>query len=439
MAGVRIDPLRGFRDLLHPYSTLLTRLMNVFARRAESYGYLEVKPPTLERFEIFAVKSGEEIRKSMYVFRDKAGREVALRPEATASVARIYLRHLRAWPKPIRLYYIINCFRYEEPQRARYREFWQAGLELIGLEGVEGDFEVIRVLLSFYKDIDMLKHIVLKIGNTRVYRELFNHFRLREEVQDRILHLMDKELYDAALEEASREGEAELASLLKELWSKARSDMGEAREIVSSVSASAAKAIEELESLVEMLREYMPDVKLAVDLSFARGLAYYTGVIFEVKVPGFPVSIAGGGRYDDLVSVYGGERVPGTGFAIGLDRTLSAIMELRLKPRSLYSEPDRVAVIALSNSYLVYASRIQDILAERYITTLVKGAKLNKVMSRLVKQGYKYVVIAGEKEVRENKVTVKDLEARRQLTVSLEVLASTPMDRLFKEPSPHNT
>ncbi len=422
-AKVRLDPLRGFRDLLPPESTGLTLLASIFAEEAERHGYSEVRPPTLERFELFALKSGEEIRRSMYVFHDKAGREVALRPEATASVARIYLRHLRGAPKPVRLYYIINCFRYEEPQKARYREFWQAGIELLGAPGLVGDFETVKLLLRFYERIGMSRDIVLKIGNTRIYRALFTRYNVEEQLQDHILHLMDKSLYDQAVDEVrSRVGE-ELASILSSLWRGSRSDTAEARELLERHGLrEAAEAVVELEKLVSMLRGYT-NTRIDVDLAFARGLAYYTGIIFEVKVPGFPVSIAGGGRYDNLIELYGGEPVPGTGFAIGLDRTLAAMQHLGRSPEALAPTRQRVAVVVMEEQLAPIAARLQDLLAEKGYTAVIhEEQKLSKLLPRLAKQGYHYAAIIGRREAEQGTVVIRDLTARRQVEVKLEDL-----------------
>lgn len=424
MARIRLEPLRGFRDILYPESRALSRLMLVFAEEAEAHGYEEVKPPTLERFELFALKSGEEIRRSMYVFKDKGGREVALRPEATASIARIYLKYMRGKPKPLRLYYIVNCFRYEEPQRARYREFWQAGVELLGLEGIEADFEVIKLLLSFYNRMNMTDKIILKVGNTRIYRSLFKEQGLPEDEQDRILHLMDKNLYEEAASIIEEKTGNELASTLRKLWTSTRHDTRQARDILLSHSESAARAVEELEEIVDMIKDYS-NVKIDVDLAFARGLAYYTGLIFEVKVPGFPVSIAGGGRYDELIELYGDERLPGTGFAIGLDRTLAALEFLGHKPGTVYSERPKAGIVALNAKLVTYASRVQDVLKRKgYAAVLFVERRIGRIIPRLLDQGYTLMVIIGEEEAREQSVTMKDLKSRQQVRVPLEKLSS---------------
>ncbi len=423
MARIRLEPLRGFRDILAPESLLLTRLAEIFRQTAELHGYEEVKPPTLERFEIFALKSGEEIRKTMYVFRDKAGREVALRPEATASIARIYLRHLRGRPKPLRLYYVVNCFRYEEPQRARYREFWQAGIEILGEPSLAADFEAIKMLLVFYDKIGFLENIRLKLGTTKLYRTLFSEHGVPEGLQDHILHLMDKGLYSEALEELRNKNYERLADILAEIW-KSKKEPEKVREIVSGISPIAEGAVKEVQQLAENITSYNSRVQLDIDLSFARGLAYYTGIIYEVKVPGFPVSIAGGGRYDSLVKLYGDEDVPGTGFAIGLDRTMAALQEAGVAGQ-LLPRRRRAAVLILDPSLASYAAKVQDTLVEKGIVApIMRTEKLQKTLTKIVKQGYDYAVIVGEKEASSSTVTLKDIRNREQRRVTLEELRS---------------
>ncbi len=422
---IEVNPLRGFRDIVGDEAKLLYKLQQIFINLAESHGYQPVIPPTLERFQLFAIKSGEEIRRSMYVFKDKAGREVALRPEATASIARIYLRLLRPKPKPVKLYYIVNCFRYEEPQKARYREFWQAGVEYLGHAGIEAEFDTIRLLLKFYENIGLLGSIELKIGTTKLYRRLFKLYGIEEEKQDHILHLMDKKMYSEALEYITSLGKHNLVDILEKIW-KTPDNINNAKEAVND-DEEAKAALEELESLVHLLKDYMPKARISVDLSFARGLAYYTGIIYEVKTPLLPVSIAGGGRYDNLIELYGGESLPGTGFAIGLDRTLQAIKEARLEEELLAKNArERVAIVLLDPKHLTYAARVQDILTGRYNTNLITGQKLHKILPKLAEQGYKYAVLVGEKEAREETVTVRDLEKKTQKTVPLTALQEKP-------------
>lgn len=420
---INLEPLRGFRDILAPESEQLSRLSDIFRRIVARYGYREVKPPTLERFEIFALKSGEEIRKSMYVFRDKGGREVALRPEATASIARIYLKHLRHMAKPLRLYYIVNCFRYEEPQFARYREFWQAGIELLGEKSLLADIEVLKILIEFYKKIKFIENIVIKIGSTDFYRSMFSRYGIGEEIQDKILHFMDKNEYSKALEYISNNN---LKSMLRTIWNDYRYDIDGAIAYVSGIDAELVASLEKLRKILRILTEHEKTVKLVADLAFARGLAYYTGIIFEVIVPGFPVSIAGGGRYDTLIELYGGENVPGTGFAVGIDRTLLAMKAKNVALQTDHEALPKMAVILLEDDEKTYihalniVSKLQAAAEDIIVTLFTVSGKLSKLLAKLLEQGYSYAVFIGRKEVAENAATIKNLINRKQKTVKID-------------------
>ncbi len=419
-AKISLEPLRGFRDLLPPESEELTTLAEIFADTARKHGYREVKPPTLERFELFALKSGEEIRNTMFTFKDKSGREVALRPEATASVARIYLRHLRGWPKPIRLYYIVNCFRYENPQRGRFREFWQAGVELIGAKDVSSDFEVIKLLYKYLEKVNAIHYVKIKIGNTRLYRRLFTIHGIPETVQDQILHYMDKKMYDKALmlARSSAKEPEKLTNVLKALWDEPTS-LDAAVEAVKDIKP-VREAVEELKILDKMVKAYgMKNVYY--DVSFARGLAYYTGIIFEAEAQGFGFSIAGGGRYDGLIGLYGGEDVPGTGFAVGLDRLHYVLRETGTEIVA-WRPAAKAAVVAVEQDLLGVAARIQDKLTSRgnVEAIIMFEKKLGKLIPKLLEQGYTHLVIVGPRELSENKVVVRDLRARRQEVVAID-------------------
>ena len=420
---IALEPLRGFRDILEPSSRKLKRLAEIFSQIAEAHGYTLVIPPTLERFELFAVKSGEEIKQSMFVFKDKAGRQVALRPEITASATRIYLKHLQGHPKPIRIYYIANCFRYEEPQHARYREFWQAGLELIGVQGVVGDIEVIKIMLDFYEKIGMTKKIKIKLGNIALYRRLFNYYNINEQFQDHLLHLMDKGLHDKVLDELTERGYGQLTTKLKELW-----EIGFEKALEYFKDDNLIyPALEELKLIYNVIAKYNPQLSIEIRLDFARGLAYYTGPIFEVTVPGFPVSIAGGGRYDKLIEVYGGPPTPGTGFAIGLDRTLIAAEELGIELNLEERQPSKAAIVILAENSkaVLMALQVQrQLISAGCIATIYQTTKLSKFIPRLLDQNYRYLITIGSREVENNTINFKDLAKREQLEISIDKLSS---------------
>ncbi|MEM4034098.1 MAG: histidine--tRNA ligase, partial [Sulfolobales archaeon] len=415
---IKVEPVRGLRDVLPPESEVFRVLVNKFVSVVRSYGYQEVIPPTIELFELFATKSGPEISRSMYVFKDKAGREVCLRPELTASVVRIYIRSLLAEVKPIKLFYVGNAFRYEEPQLGRYREFTQVGVELIGDDSIYSDIELFLILRDYYRSLG-LKEYLIKINDVGILRGLFNLWGINEDTQDLILHYMDKGLFDNATSLIRNNTKADLG-LFNELTSIKTEEPEDL--IVKSSSINLPEGISErVRRLYEVtsIIKRLGINKVLIDLSFARGLAYYTGLIFEITVPNLNISIGGGGRYDKLVELYGGPPTPATGFALGVERTYLALKNLGLTENLLNDV--KVMIISLVNDY-VYVDKVATSLRSlNYITNVrfVSKGRLGDLLGVASRKGYRYVVVIGEKEVSTGKVSVKDLLNRRQEDVEV--------------------
>ncbi|MCC6021589.1 MAG: histidine--tRNA ligase [Desulfurococcaceae archaeon] len=416
---IKVEPVRGLRDVLPPESEVFRVLVNKFVSVVRSYGYQEVIPPTIELFELFATKSGPEISRSMYVFKDKAGREVCLRPELTASVVRIYIRSLLAEVKPIKLFYVGNAFRYEEPQLGRYREFTQVGVELIGDDSIYSDIELFLILRDYYRSLG-LKEYLIKINDVGILRGLFNLWGINEDTQDLILHYMDKGLFDNATSLIRNNTKADLG-LFNELTSIKTEEPEDL--IVKSSSINLPEGISErvrrLYEVTSIIKKLGIN-KVLIDLSFARGLAYYTGLIFEITVPNLNISIGGGGRYDKLVELYGGPPTPATGFALGVERTYLALKNLGLTENLLNDV--KVMIISLVNDY-VYVDKVATSLRSlNYITNVrfVSKGRLGDLLGVASRKGYRYVVVIGEKEVSTGKVSVKDLLNRRQEDVEVD-------------------
>ncbi|NPA85188.1 MAG: histidine--tRNA ligase [Crenarchaeota archaeon] len=405
------EPVRGFRDLFGEDAELLSLVMKKAEKLAERWSFERSFLPTVERFELFAMKSGVEIERTMYVFLDKAGRKVSLRPEATASAVRAYLRLLRGRPKPLKIFTIVNVFRYDEPQYARYREFYQADFEVFGASDPFEDAELVTMLHEYYEELD-LPHVIV-IGSVRALRSVLEEEGVVGKEQDLVLHYVDKGLVDKALEVVAskarnpeRAGEV-IAKLAQ--WEGGEEVIEDGKRLMKEMGYS--YSFEDVEEVLAYLPE---DVKavLKVKLGFARGLAYYTGLIYEVKVPGFPVSVAGGGRYDTLTEVYGWERVPATGFAIGLDRTALALKE---RGRA-YKESPLVIVLPIAPEARKEALAVQRELASLDVRSLLLTEKksVKKAFSYASESGARVAVVLGRKEVEKGFVSVKNLVTGEQ-------------------------
>jgi histidyl-tRNA synthetase len=420
------EPIRGFRDYIPPESETLSWICETFREVVKSFGYREIRTPTVESFKLFAIKSGEEIRESMYVFKDKGEREVTLRPEVTPSVIRIYLKELKAWPKPIRLFYIANVFRYDEPQLGRYREFTQAGVEILGADDISYDIELIEILEEFYDRIGLTDR-KYKVNNVAIFRDLAMHSNLSEDYVERLLHLLDKGLFNEAAEIFEARGSAKGARIIREI-AKNR-DLNDIQTLVNILESEGI--YKEFKTHIDNLVNYIDYVKsigakVVLNPAFARGIAYYTGIIFEVMAPPLNISIAGGGRYDNLTTVYGGEELPSTGFATGVERTMLALTAQR--GENIVSNRRKVLLLLLVKDPLIFNevySNVRDIRRHGIVTQMEMVSstqKLGRWLEYASKQGFSYTVIIGRKELEKGVAIIKDMEHWKQFEIPLNKL-----------------
>jgi histidyl-tRNA synthetase len=379
----------------------------------------------VESYELLAAKTGEEVRARMYAFKDLGGRKVALRPEFTASVARLVATTMRNEPKPLRLLCIGSLYRYDEPQKGRFREFWQSNFELIGSEKPEADAEIILLTNSLMKSVG-LKNYAFKIGHIGVLRGILSREGLAEETQNRALQLMDKKQYEDALSLVKDAGASEKCLTLLQKMVKVRgSNISNVLDEMKKLVEEYKEAYEAVNNLAKILELVSEDQKLniTVDAGFARGLEYYTGIIFEVYVPELDIALAGGGRYDRLVELFGGEPTPAVGVAHGIDRIMLALQEQKA-PLKFQGEKT-VMVIPVSEALNQEALRISEILRGEGIPVEVEvmGRKVAKALEDANRRGTPYVVIVGERELSEGAVTLRNMEKKKQSKVKIEELA----------------
>ncbi len=292
-----------------------------FVQLAESFGFREVSTPTFESLELFTAKSGPGIVRELYAFKDQGGRDLALRPEFTASVLRFYVSELRSRPKPLKLYSVGNVFRYEEPQKGRYREFFQLNAEIIGGSALPSDAEVLALAIGTMRAIG-LKQVRARIGNIGILR---GFLPFEPEDQSVILHSLDKRNFEMLDAELARLGRPDLGAPLRKLvgLSGGVSVLDEAAKVLTGAKK---EGFEYLRKLASLLTAYgVAPSDYAFDMGVVRGLDYYTGMVFEIDSPnlGAEKQVGGGGAYS-LAEVFGGERVAQTGFALGLDRLVMA-------------------------------------------------------------------------------------------------------------------
>lgn len=424
MSREYLQPPRGIRDIVGREAELYEYLMEEFRRIARLNGFKPIIPPTIEFYKLFEAKSGEEIRKSMYVFEDKAGRVLALRPEVTASITRIYLRKLRGETKPIRLYYIAQCFRYEEPQYGRYREFWQGGLEIIGDKNVNSDLSV-AFTASYFLDKVGVKHYYI-VSNVAFHRLILSNAEIPVEKQDYILHLIDKGEIAKALDIVKKETNIIYHEILSKLIDK---PLDKLEDLFREYHSIFKENIEVFEKEITRTIDFIDNLKqlgyhVIYDPKLVRGLAYYTSLIYEYKVfnDKIKTSIGGGGRYDDLTKTYGGPTEYLTGLALGLDRIALALSN---NYNSIETAKE-VIIISHSRIPLEYAYRILRILLDNNINAWIyRTEKISKGLSIANKKNAVMTIILGEREYREKKVSIKNMMSKEQVIVELDDVIET--------------
>ena len=257
------QPVRGMRDLIGEDAKTFTYIITEARETAQLYGYKEVITPHVEPLELLSAKSGEEIRQRMFIFKDLGNRQVALRPEFTASIARLATTALRNEPKPFRLFSVGTVYRYDEPQRGRYREFWQSNFELMGSAKPEADAEVVLLTNNFMKLLG-LHGYAFKIGHIGVIRGILSQEGIDEKTQNAILQRMDKKEYDEALKLVeSKKCRAKLEGLI----AVKGNDWLDVVEQLQSYVVGYEKAKTAVENLAEILKlvSESADLTLAVE------------------------------------------------------------------------------------------------------------------------------------------------------------------------------
>lgn len=416
----RFQTVRGMRDYL-PADARKLRHVERYAREiAALYGFEEVITPLVEHHDLLS-KSGEDIERRMYAFNDLGGRKVGLRPEFTASMARLTATSLRNEPKPLRLFSTGTLYRYDEPQFGRYREFWQSNFEIIGSELPAADVEALFLTRDLMQKLG-LRNCRFKIGHVGVLKGLLSGEGLKNNQQNVIMQLLDSKQWSKALETAkacsvSNRGLTTLKDVIK---AKGQDTSRVLRGVKKKLGEypSSVEALENLREIISLSSESGVELDLTVETGFARGLEYYTGMIFEVLVPEMEISLGGGGRYDKLVELFGGAPTPAVGVAHGLNRITLASDKQKAMPDLTRQA---VALIAVEAETFPYALELASKLRKKGIAvkTEVMGRAVSRALQDADRRAASYAVIVGPKERRERKVTLRDMKTRQQHLVDI--------------------
>lgn len=404
---------RGTRDFLPDDMEKRRYYEGLLRNVAKTYGFREIATPIFEESELFILRSGPNVLGELYAFKDKGDREIALRPEMTAPAIRMFVNEMSNDPKPIKMFYFGQCFRYERPQSGRYREFFQFGAELIGNPNVESDAEVISMAGAMIRSFG-LKDYKIRIGHIGVLRQKVSDSGVPKERMAEVLQKLDKKNYDEATPLLKSMGVTDDA--IRDLYDFTETVGGP--EVLSKVPGEAGDYLRRLVELLRVMGVEDPEI----DLGVVRGLDYYTGMVFEAEAPalGAEKQICGGGSYT-LSELFGGEKVFSTGFAVGFDRILLAAEK---EGQTYEKEGIDAYVVPVSDDVRLESAKIVTMLRDEGLRSDIDimGRKMAKAMKYASITGAKNVIIIGAKELESCSVTVRDMVSGEQKVIKIENL-----------------
>ena len=421
-----IERPRGTRDFLPEEMARRRRVEGAMRRTAASFGYGEVQTPTFEHTDLFVARSGEAVVDEMYVFNDKGGRSLSLRPELTAAVMRVYATDLTHAPKPLRLYYAGPCFRYERPQKGRYREFFQFGAELIGAPNPESDAEIIALAVRCIESTG-LRGTSVRVGQVGALRELLAWMGVTGPLAAKAFPLIDKGEM-AGLEEllAGHVPRERIEALSDYVTTTGGPEVVARAKAAFAAAPGVVAALSRLEEALGHLSAYQ-GIEATVHLGIARGLDYYTGVVFEVDYPGLGAEkqVCGGGAYE-LGAVFGIKEVPATGFAIGLDRVVLAAGDAGVVTASQDRTGALVVPMDRTGGVMALAVRAAEALRAAGVSAQLEVLRrpVGKALKGADEARLRWAVIVGSEEAARGEVALKDLVSGEQRKVAIDALAA---------------
>ena len=411
-----IRPIKGTRDFYPEQMAFRTWLYKQMEAVSQKFGYQEYEAPILETLDLYAAKSGEElVKEQSFVFTDRGGDTIALRPELTPSLARMVAQKQRELIKPIRWWSFGPFWRYERPQKGRTREFFQWNIDLIGADSAYADAELIAVLAEFFRSVGLTsKQVVIKFNNRKLMEEQITAIGFQQDQISDVYKLIDKldklpadkwATYGAETLKLNPWRIEQLSGLLgnRDLWQQSA----------------------ELVQLVAALKDFGVSDYIEYDPAIIRGLAYYTGVVFEAKERrGNYRSICGGGRYDNLVGAVGGEPLGGIGFAMG-DVVIELVLQEYGRKPKLRSAPSEVIVTVFDRSLMGTSARIAALIRSGGVKTELypEVTKLEKQLKYANAQMIPIAIVIGPDEANKNQATLKDLRSGQQQTIDQDRIA----------------
>lgn len=411
MSDDKIQTLKGFRDFLGPQARarqwMITQIREVF----ELFGFESLETPALEYAALLTGKYGEEADKLMYTFQDRGGRDVALRYDQTVPTARVISQYKNDLAIPYKRYQIQPVWRADKPQKGRYREFFQCDIDILGSTSPIADAEIMACTYAAFKKIGF-KNVKLLINDRKTLVSTLEKYATGSVSVFSIIQTIDK------LDKIGNDG------VVVELTQKGLTAQVAKNVLFDTQNIPISNNLEQISNVTTSLG--VTPENLVYTPTLARGLDYYTGLIFEVVVPEYPTgSLGGGGRYDNLIKQLSGTDMPAVGIAFGFDRMIDAAQDLSLINDAQKGTDVLVTVfneeLAQTSAQVANQLRAAGVKTEMYPAT----DKLERQLKFANKKGLSYVVVIGPEEVENNSVTLKNLKTRDQKTLTLSELVAS--------------
>ncbi|MEM0473588.1 MAG: histidine--tRNA ligase [Candidatus Aenigmatarchaeota archaeon] len=427
----KFQTVKGMRDFLPQEAILREKLFSKIKSVFERFGFSPALTPSLEYYEVFANKFsiGQESLKNIYSFEDKSGRKLALRFDQTVPLARLIACNPQI-PKPFKRYEISRVWRYEEIKRGRYREFWQCDIDTIGSKSMLADAEIIACALQALIELGF-KDIKMRINNRKILNEIIEGENKNDVL--RVLDKLDKIGENGVKKELQRLNinKNEIEKIFNIITIKGNEKI--IAKLESILKTDEGKSgLNELKELVENLKGYFDEKYFEIDLSLARGLDYYTSTIFEMVSSDKSIgSIAGGGRYDKMISKFAEskEDIPAVGVALGIERIIE-LLKAKEKKRKTVTQ---IFVAPVSDENRKDALKLAKFLRERgfKVEIDIAGRKLSKQLEYVNSLSIPFCIIVGSEEVKKGIYKLKDMDKGKEIECSLHEIEDILKNRLF--------
>jgi histidyl-tRNA synthetase len=434
---ISTSPYKGTKDFYPKDQAIQNFIFDKWKKVAQSHGFEEYQTPVIEPAEIYEAKSGEDVgKKELFTFQDLGERNISLRPEMTPSVTRIVAGKYKELPKPIKYFSIGSFYRNERPQKGRNREFWQINADIFGDSSIYSDLEIITLSLDIMKEFKAPKNSFKIFINHRALIDGFlNELQISSDNKIQTIRIIDKfEKLSPAIfkQELEKIVSEEVAEKIQKFLSLNSQDL---ENIFPNLRENTG--FKELADLIKILKNLNIESNIIFKPSLVRGFDYYDGLVFEVfdNNPDNLRSLFGGGRYNGLANIFGQQNFPAIGFAVGNETFRIFLENWNLIPdqKSILNKK-QIGIFAIKNhdnqsenkilleQVFITANEIRNLIPDVFLDTILEPKNTSSGLDYISNKGYDFAIILGSDEIRDKKITIKNMETGKQETLTLHQL-----------------